>query len=114
MATIENRLLTHDQAFSTAHTYASLSTRKPPLIRAFCPAYDAEAADDLAGKYQVTLNVERWKVPEAWYSPGMAAVDCAGLGEILGNILASFSEPERVRMAKVRLILSTETRSSLC
>ncbi|KAG9032299.1 Nuclear actin-protein involved in chromatin remodeling [Tulasnella sp. JGI-2019a] len=100
LANIENRLLTHDQTFSTSHTYASLSTRKPPLLRAFCPAYDAETSDDMASKHQMTLNVERWKVPEAWYCPTMAGVDCAGLGEILANTLAAFSERERIRMAK--------------
>ncbi|KAG8886921.1 Nuclear actin-protein involved in chromatin remodeling [Tulasnella sp. 332] len=100
LASIENRLLAHDQTFSTSNTYASLSTRKPPLLRAFCPAYDSEASDDMASKHQMTLNVERWKTPEAWFCPSMAGVDCAGLGEILANTLASFTEQERVRMVK--------------
>ncbi|KAG8880507.1 Nuclear actin-protein involved in chromatin remodeling [Tulasnella sp. 331] len=100
LASIENRLLAHDQTFSTSNTYASLSTRKPPLLRAFCPAYDSEASDDMASKHQMTLNVERWKTPEAWFCPSMAGVDCAGLGEILANTLASFTEQERVKMVK--------------
>lgn len=56
---------------------------------------------DPTTKYQMALNVERWKVPEAWFTPSMAGVDCAGLGEIISNILGSFTVQDRVRLAKV-------------
>ncbi|KAG8905559.1 Nuclear actin-protein involved in chromatin remodeling [Tulasnella sp. 403] len=100
LKSLETRLLTHDPNFSMSNTYASLSTRKSALIRAFCPAQDPEMLQDMKSKYQLVLNVERWKVPEAWFAPGMAGVDCAGLGEIIANILGSFSEHDRVRLAK--------------
>lgn len=101
LASIENRLLNHDQNFSISHTYAAMASRKPPLLRAFCPAFETENTEDLAIKHQLTLNVERWRVPEAWFSPGMTGVDCAGLGEIITSTLAAFTEQERLRMAKV-------------
>ncbi|KIO20406.1 hypothetical protein M407DRAFT_81599 [Tulasnella calospora MUT 4182] len=100
LKTIETRLLAHDPNFSVSNTWASISTRKSALIRAFCPAYDAEAMQDPTTKHQMALNVERWKVPEAWFTPSMAGVDCAGLGEIINNILGSFTVQDRVRLAK--------------
>ena len=39
---------------------------------------------------------------EAWFSPGMAGVDAAGLGEVMQNILARFSDSEKGRLVKVR------------
>lgn len=101
LKTIETRLLAHDPNFSVSNTWASISTRKSALIRAFCPAYDAETMQDPTTKHQMTLNVERWKVPEAWFTPSMAGVDCAGLGEIINNVLGSFTVQDRVRLAKV-------------
>ncbi|KAG8952028.1 Nuclear actin-protein involved in chromatin remodeling [Tulasnella sp. 424] len=95
LKTIETRLLAHDPNFSVSNTWASISTRKSALIRAFCPAYDAETMQDPTTKHQMTLNVERWKVPEAWFTPSMAGVDCAGLGEIINNILGSFTVQDR-------------------
>lgn len=59
---------------------------------------------DLQARHQMALNVERWKVPEAWFTPSMAGVDCAGLGEIIGNILGSFTVQDRVRLAKVSVV----------
>ena len=37
----------------------------------------------LSGKTRIHLNVERWRVCEAWFSPTMAGIDSAGLGEVL-------------------------------
>lgn len=38
---------------------------------------------------------------EAWFSPNMAGVDSAGLGEVLQSILARFPDSEKSRLAKV-------------
>jgi len=51
---------------------------------------------------RIHLNTERWRVCEAWFSPGMAGVDAAGLGEVMQNILARFSDSEKGRLVKVR------------
>jgi hypothetical protein len=40
-------------------------------------------------------------VCETYFSPGMAGVDSAGLGEVLQGILARFSEAEKARLVKV-------------
>ena len=54
------------------------------------------------GKSRIHLNVERWRVCEAWFSPSMAGIDSAGLGEVLQNILGRFSDTEKARLVKVR------------
>lgn len=53
------------------------------------------------GKSRIHLNVERWRVCEAWFSPTMAGVDSAGVGEVLQNILARFSDAEKGQLVKV-------------
>lgn len=41
---------------------------------------------------------------EAWFSPNMAGVDSAGLGEVLQSILSRFPDSEKGRLAKVQTI----------
>jgi actin-related protein 5 len=53
------------------------------------------------GKTRIHLNLERWRVCEAWFAPNMAGVDSAGIGEVIQNILAAFSAEERRRLVKV-------------
>ena len=57
-----------------------------------------------AGKTRIHLNVERWRVCEAWFSPSMAGVDSAGLGEVLQSILSRFPDSEKGRLAKVLIL----------
>lgn len=52
------------------------------------------------GKARIHLNLERWRVCEAWFSPSMAGVDSAGLGEILQTILARFPDADKGRLVK--------------
>ena len=54
-----------------------------------------------SGKSRIHLNIERWRVCEAWFSPTMAGVDSAGLGEVLQTILSRFSDAEKGRLVKV-------------
>lgn len=62
----------------------------------------AESNDGIRiGKTRIHLNVERWRVCEAWFSPSMAGVDSAGLGEVIQNVLARFSDAEKGRLVKV-------------
>ncbi len=56
------------------------------------------------GKTRIHVNVERWRVCEAWFSPSMAGIDSAGLGEVLQNVLARFSDQEKGRLVQVRLL----------
>jgi actin-related protein 5 len=57
------------------------------------------------GKTRIHLNTERWRVCETWFSPSMAGVDSAGIGEVVQNILAAFSAAERARLAQVNFTL---------
>ncbi|KAF8885250.1 chromatin remodeling complex subunit [Gymnopilus junonius] len=41
---------------------------------------------------RIHLSTERWRVCEAYFSPGMAGVDSAGLGEVIQNLIPSFVE----------------------
>jgi hypothetical protein len=54
------------------------------------------------GRARIHLNIERWRVCETWFAPSMAGVDSAGLGEVLQNVLASFSLADREHLVQVR------------
>ena len=84
------------------HTYSALSQQRSALLQAFRPIYPE---DDPAGATRVHLSTERWRACETWFSPGMAGVDAAGLGEVIQNILAGFSEAEKARLVNVRTLI---------
>lgn len=67
-------------------------------MNAFRPKYEE---GDSRGSNRMHLNVERWRVPEAWWQPGIAGVDSAGLGELIESVLKRFKEDERQRLVKV-------------
>ena len=98
LQTIESKLLQYDPAFTTQHTHASLSSQRSALLSAFRPQYEE---GDIAGHSRIHLNTERWRVCETYFSPGMAGVDSAGVGEVLQSVLARFSEAEKGRLVKV-------------
>lgn len=97
---IESKLLKHDPAFTNQHTHASLSSQRSALLSAFRPLYEE---GDIAGNSRIHLNTERWRVCETYFSPGMAGVDSAGVGEVLQSVLARFTEAEKARLVKVGL-----------
>jgi len=94
---VEKKLLTHDPTFSAEHTFSSINSKRSALISAFKQPY---AEHDIEGTSRVHFNIERWRACETWFSPGMAGVDAAGLGEIIQNVLARFNEEERGRLVK--------------
>ena len=96
---IEQKLLAHDPTFNQEHTHAALSSQRSALMSAFRPQYEE---GDAQGKSRIHVNIERWRVCEAWFSPSMAGVDSAGLGEVLQNVLARFSDQDKGRLVKVR------------
>ena len=63
------------------------------------------------GKARIHLNIERWRVCEAWFSPSMAGVDSAGLGEVLQTVLARFPDADKGRL--VRNVFLTGAPSQL-
>jgi actin-related protein 5 len=100
LGVIEKQLLEYDPTFSLEQTYALVSTATSKLLAAFRPGY---SEGDARGHARIHLNVERWRVPEVWFSPGMAGVDSAGLGEAITFVLGKFKPEHRLRMAKVSL-----------
>ncbi|KAF8439468.1 chromatin remodeling complex subunit [Boletus edulis BED1] len=94
---IERKLLQHDPTFTTQHTHASLSSQRSALLSAFRPQYEE---GDIAGHSRIHLNTERWRVCETYFSPGMAGVDSAGIGEVLQSVLARFTEADKARLVK--------------
>ncbi|KAG2023710.1 chromatin remodeling complex subunit [Coprinopsis cinerea AmutBmut pab1-1] len=92
---IEQKLLAHDPTFTDQHTHAFLTTQRSALLSAFLPFYEE---GDVEGHTRIHLSTERWRVPETYFSPGMAGIDTAGLGEVIQNILARFSEAEKARL----------------
>jgi actin-related protein 5 len=44
----------------------------------------------MIGNSRIHLNTERWRVYEAYFSPGMAGVDSAGLTEVIQNLIPTF------------------------
>ncbi|KAF8972586.1 chromatin remodeling complex subunit [Flammula alnicola] len=86
---IEQKLLTHDPTFTNKHTHASITTQRSALMSAFRPSYEE---GDIEGRTRIHLNTERWRVCEAYFSPGMAGVDSAGLAEVIQNLVPSFIE----------------------
>jgi actin-related protein 5 len=99
LAVIEKQLLEHDPTFSVEQTYAAVSTARSKLLASFRPEYPE---DDVRGHARIHLNVERWRTPETWFSPGMAGLDSAGLGETIQFVFSRFRSEQRLRMAKVR------------
>ncbi|KZT24689.1 actin-like protein Arp5p [Neolentinus lepideus HHB14362 ss-1] len=104
---IEQKLLMHDPTFTTEDTHASISSQRSALLSAFKPIYDE---GDLEGRSRVHLNIERWRACETWFSPSMAGVDSAGLGEVLQNVLARFSDVEKGKMVQNVFVTGTPSR----
>ncbi|KAL5535093.1 ARP5 [Sanghuangporus sanghuang] len=92
---VETKLLAHDPTFVAEHTYAARTQQRSALMEAFRPRY---SEGDAAGAARVHLSTERWRTCETWFAPGMAGVDAAGLGEVVQNVLARFSEAEKGRL----------------
>jgi actin-related protein 5 len=97
LQTVEQKLLAHDPSFTADNTFASLSTQKSALVSAFRPTYEEGDSEGLA---RIHLSTERWRVCEAWFAPGMAGVDSAGLAEVVQGVLQGFSEEEKALLAQ--------------
>ena len=99
---IEEKLLFHDPTFTEEHTHAAIQQQRSPLLCAFKPGYSEW---DVGGANRIHLNTERYRACETWFSPFMAGLDSAGLGEVIQNILARFTYEEKGRLVKVRFEL---------
>ena len=43
-------------------------------------------------------------MPEAWFSPSMAGVDSAGIGEVVQSVLARFSAADKGALVNVSIL----------
>lgn len=57
--------------------------------------------ESLAQAYRLHLNVEKIRIPEVWFQPSIAGVDCAGIAELAGYLLDSFGEGDKKKMMQV-------------
>jgi actin-related protein 5 len=104
LQSIETRLLQFDPSFNEEQTLEGRQHAKNALINAFVRGGTDERYDpeSVAHNHQIHLNVERIRVPETWFQPGMFGVDSAGVGEIAGWVLNGFEEEQRRRLMQVR------------
>ncbi|KIY64588.1 chromatin remodeling complex subunit [Cylindrobasidium torrendii FP15055 ss-10] len=97
LSTIEDKLLLHDPTFSLEETHAALSNQRSALLSAFKPTYPDT---DMEGSMRIHLSTERWRVCETWFSPGMAGIDSAGLGEVIQNVVSRFDANDQARLVQ--------------
>ncbi|KAI0286426.1 actin-like ATPase domain-containing protein [Russula brevipes] len=104
---VEQKLLTHDPMFGIDQTHAALSSQRSAFMSAFRPQY---IDGDVEGRARIHLSIERWRVCETWFSPSMAGVDSAGLGEVLHNVLSSFPLNDRGLLVQNVFLTGTPAR----
>ena len=113
MQSIEDRLLQYDPEFTEDNTMEGRVHVKHALVNAFVRGGSDERFDpeNLAHSHQLHLNVERIRVPETCFQPGMFGIDSAGVGEVAGWVLNGFEESERRRLMQVSISMRQDVRS---
>ena len=61
-------------------------------------ASSSDSEEDAAGQMRIHLSTERWRAVEPYFTPNMAGVDAAGLGELASNVLSMFAPDVRARL----------------
>ena len=87
LKTIEGQLLKYDPGFGEANTMEAQSNWTKSLVHAFLRGprpFNMESQQEI---HQIHLNVERIRVPEIVFQPGIAGLDQAGVVEIATDIL---------------------------
>ena len=87
LKTIEGQLLKYDPRFGEANTMEAQSNWTKSLVHAFLRGprpFNMESQQEI---HQIHLNVERIRVPEIVFQPGIAGLDQAGVVEIATDIL---------------------------
>ena len=88
MHKLEQELLAYDPDFSESQTVGAQKDWTKSLMHAFLRGprpWDPDSSQ--REKYQLHLNVERIRVPEVVFQPGIAGVDQAGLVDIAAAVL---------------------------
>jgi actin-related protein 5 len=94
---LEGVLLIHDAAFDETQLVDAEKDPSKSLIHAFLRGATGPLDhNDPAQMHQLHLNVERIRVPEVLFSPGIAGVDQAGLIEIASGIMHRSGQQEQL------------------
>ncbi|ETN42262.1 uncharacterized protein HMPREF1541_04203 [Cyphellophora europaea CBS 101466] len=95
---LESELLQYDDEFEEKDTLEAQNDWTKSLMHAFLRGarpFDPESQREIN---QIHLNVERIRVPEVVFQPGIAGVDQAGIVEIIeGIVMNRFSDPSQQR-----------------
>jgi actin-related protein 5 len=93
---IESDLLQYDIAFSEKDTLEAQNDWTKSVMHAFLRGARPHDPESQREGHQIHLNVERIRVPEVIFQPGIAGVDQAGLVEIIeGIVMGRFSDPRQ-------------------
>ncbi|KAF9982103.1 Nuclear actin-protein involved in chromatin remodeling [Mortierella antarctica] len=102
----EQQLLKYDPDFLHEHTMNAY-TPKNSFLHFYTHGlgpYDPAVGLALDQTYQLHLNVERIRVPEALFQPGIVGLDQTGLVETLQDVLKRFDTQARQRLVQNILV----------
>ena len=90
---VESELLQYDPFFTEKDTIEAQNDWTKSLMHAFLRGARPSDPESQREAHQIHLNVERIRVPEVIFQPGIAGVDQAGLVEIIeGIVMGRFSD----------------------
>jgi actin-related protein 5 len=89
LRSLEAELLRYDPEFTEKETFDAQNDWTKSLIHAFLRGARPFDPESQREAHQIHLNVERIRVPEVIFQPGIAGVDQAGLAEIVEGIVMS-------------------------
>lgn len=93
---VESELLQYDLTFSEKDTLEAQNDWTKSVMHAFLRGARPHDPESQREGHQIHLNVERIRVPEVVFQPGIAGVDQAGLVEIIeGMVMGRFSDPRQ-------------------
>ena len=102
----EQQLLKYDPGFLQEHTMNAY-TPKNSFLHYYTHGlgpYDPALGLELDQTYQLHLNVERIRVPEVFFQPGIVGLDQTGLVETLQDVLKRFDLQAREKMVQNILV----------
>ena len=89
LRSLEAELLRFDPEFTEKETFDAQNDWTKSLVHAFLRGARPFDPESQREAHQIHLNVERIRVPEVIFQPGIAGVDQAGLAEIVEGIVMS-------------------------
>jgi actin-related protein 5 len=89
LRSLEAELLRYDPEFTEKETFDAQNDWTKSLVHAFLRGARPFDPESQREAHQIHLNVERIRVPEVIFQPGIAGVDQAGLAEIVEGIIMS-------------------------